>query len=261
VETYLWIILNFKKYIKDGEKMSNYKNYEIEHFGIKLKNEMLKISRENYAIIDKKPSTKKEYRINMYKKYPYLYADIYEDETCSLYTDSWCEKHKKECLINYDKNMKFFSALSIEEFNNEIKKIITHYDKIIEIKDLNYCDKMIGIYIMVLDEYKQVYIGISRKTKNKTIKDRIVEHWKGRKKFDKLIYGTVENSNLHIDSFGAYDTTRIFVYPTMELNKIEYELINLVDDKFLLNRTEGGIDGADPVAQVKIMAGKTKKNN
>ncbi len=60
--------------------------------------------------------------------------------------------------------------------------------------------------MLVLDEYKQVYIGQST-----DIKSRILHHRSKKKPFDRLIFGSVENSILSIDSFGALDTTRIYI--------------------------------------------------
>ncbi|WP_461183016.1 GIY-YIG nuclease family protein [Virgibacillus kimchii] len=103
-----------------------------------------------------------------------------------------------------------------------------------EITDLAPFDRISGYYIMVLDEYTQAYIGRST-----NIKNRIMSHWSKQKEFDRLVFGGKEKSILSIDSFRAYDTTRIFVYPTDNQKQEDY-FINLFNKKYLLNRTKGG---------------------
>ena len=62
------------------------------------------------------------------------------------------------CLQNYDLNMKFISKLDKNEFNKAIDKAVKKYN-MIEIKNLNECQKQTGLYMTVLDNFKQVYIG------------------------------------------------------------------------------------------------------
>ncbi len=73
---------------------------------------------------------------------------------------------------------------------------------------------------MILDNYKQVYIGIAD-----NIKKRILQHWKNSP--NTMIVGTKNNSKLCIDSFKALDTTRIFVY-TNEQFAINVRNANLI---------------------------------
>ena len=77
-----------------------------------------------------------------------------------------------------------------------------------ETDDLNELAGKQGVYILVLDEYKQAYIGKSEAAGG--MKQRILNHWSKRKEFGRLLNGKVESSILSIDSFGALDTTRIF---------------------------------------------------
>lgn len=109
-----------------------------------------------------------------------------------------------------------------------------------------------GVYVLILDEYKQVYIGQST-----NIKKRILNHWSNNKEFDKLIFGRVDTSVLSIDSFGFLDTTRIFVIPVNDyykLDLIEHKLIKQIDGKYLLNRTAGGIKGLESNIALEIIA-------
>lgn len=134
------------------------------------------------------------------------------DELEKLSKDTYIKYYKQDCCqhtlsdieYNYEKNMDYFSRLSTTGFQNELAKFLKKYKNFKEIFNLNEC-KDVGFYLMVLDEYKQVYIGVSD-----NIKKRIIEHW--RKKTHCLIFGNKETSKLCIDSFKALDTTRIFVW-------------------------------------------------
>lgn len=77
--------------------------------------------------------------------------------------------------------------------------------------------------------------------------------------FDRMIFGTKENSILSINSFRALDTTRKFVYPTNNIFKLENSFINQFDNKYLLNRT---VRGAFEGGLAEAMAiGKNKRFN
>jgi hypothetical protein len=188
----------------------------IKHFGVDVveKTSGLKLTKENY--IEKivfKSSHLKEY-----------------------FTDTVIKDHTEACLYNYDKNMKYFRSLSIEDFNEEIKNFVSKNINFKEIADLASVGGKSGYYIMVLDEYAQVYIGTSR-----DIKKRIQQHWRMQMFFDRMIFGSKENSILSINSFRALDTTRIFVYLTSNTYSLEDKLIRQFDNKYLLNRTAGGV--------------------
>ena len=101
---------------------------------------------------------------------------------------------------------------------------------------MNELDNKIGVYMLVLDGYKQVYIGQSN-----NIKRRIIQHWNKRKSLERLIFGDVCSSVLSIDSFGALDTTRIFYIETMSTHKTEEKIVRKFFAGYMLNRTAGGI--------------------
>lgn len=63
-----------------------------------------------------------------------------------------------------------FNKLNHNDFNNYLMNFVNKYD-FKKIKDLSEVNNILGIYIMVLDIYFQVYIGMSK----------IIEHW--RKKY------------------------------------------------------------------------------
>lgn len=212
------------------------KQERILHFGVWIKKSPKnKLSREYYAIIDKKssiwmPSTPSRYSDpEKRKKY-------FEDEECRFYCDSYCEEWREKCLINFDKNMAFFNTISRESFEEALNHLIKSNKRTKQIFDLNDCKEMCGIYVLVLDEYKQVYIGQAQ-----DIKKRIMQHWSKQKPFDRLIFGGVNDSVLSVDCFGALDTTRIFVLETKSLNVSERFAVSKMPSHFKLNRIGGGI--------------------
>ncbi|MEH6947641.1 hypothetical protein V7068_11340 [Bacillus sp. JJ634] len=191
----------------------------VKHFGVNIreKSDGLKLTRDNYIKVNNKSSL----------------------DTGKVYSDSEINKYVEDSLFNYDLNIEYFDLLSKLEFNKELMTFISKTKLFKEITDLVPLSEVPGYYIMVLDEYAQAYIGRSG-----NIKKRIQSHWSKQKEFDRLLFGSKENSILSIDSFRAYDTTRIFVYPTDELHGHEDHFINLFNKKYLLNRTSGGtLDG------------------
>lgn len=187
----------------------------------------LKLSREKYAIINKRNSLSKFKNM--------IYA--YEDEEGKIYTDKWCLKHQKNCLENFDLHMELFANLSNDEFNSEIDRFLIKYSVFKELKNLNNVNRVPGYYMMILDEYKQVYIGTSR-----NIYKRIRQHWTKNKSFDRLLFpmAAVNKSIMSIDSFRALDTTRLFVYETSEIFSSEDEFISFFSPGFCTNRMSGG---------------------
>lgn len=183
---------------------------KIQHFGVWIKkSEKNRIDRQYYA--------------------------QYDDEYIELWGELKCKLHQEKSLINFDKNMQFFKQLSKDEFEKELKNLIDSTSDLIEIFDLNKCKNMCGIYIMVLDNYKQVYIGQST-----DIKRRILQHWSKNMDFYRLLWGDVNDSVLSINSFGALDTTRIFVVETNYLDCFEKIFVSKIPSYFRLNRIGGG---------------------
>lgn len=92
----------------------------------------------------------------------------------------------------------------------------------------------------VLDNFKQLYIGQT----TRDLKDRILIHWKVKPKFDKVLFGRVNESVIAYDSYGALDTTRIFVIYETDKNKIdriEEKLVKEILKEYQSNRIGGGI--------------------
>ncbi|MGO4695472.1 hypothetical protein AB4Z50_14465 [Paenibacillus sp. 2TAB26] len=127
----------------------------------------------------------------------------------------------EKVMTRFDLNMKYFKTLSREKFNEELNKFVAS-NKFYEIKDLNSVAGIYGHYVMVLDEYCQVYIGTA--SRNDGIKERIPQHWSEKKPLARLDAG--EWGSLHIDSFRAKDTTRIFVWRDDECTFFEDYTLN-----------------------------------
>lgn len=220
------------------------------HFGVVVLpgKKGLKLTRENYAIINNKNTllTKKEaeFRISVGMLDPNRKQIInevtlnrYADESCLFYSDEWCKQHFINCIKNFDLNMDFFKQLDENEFNLEIDSFLNVHTEFQQINDLNDLDKTPGYYMMVLDEYKQIYIGTSE-----NIKKRIRQHWASSKSFDRLLFpqNEVLGSVLSIDSFRSLDTTRIYAMQTSETFDHENSFIEFFNPKFISNRLAGG---------------------
>lgn len=177
---------------------------------------------------------------------------------------SWTEAHYVKQIakadLNYDLNMAYFNSLDFEQFNSYLlQKCKKH--KFVECSDLKELDNKTGVYMLVLDGYKQVYIGVSD-----NIKRRIINHWNKRKSLERLIFGDVCNSILSIDSFGALDTTRIFYIETISTYKTEEKIVRQFFSGYMLNRTAGGIGSVETntddetMAKLSVLANRKTRN-
>ena len=237
------------------------KEENFEHFGIEFNSNEIKkyLNRENFAIINTACENNEciryrrehwdyfekirdninidDYSINIW---PPSYKYCMEDGTLRL-SDEFCKKYQEACLMVYDANIDFFKKLNKRDFIEKIDNILYENREYIKITNLNEYKGKSGIYIMILDEYKQIYVGQS-----KDIRRRILTHWKREPRFDSLIFPNIEKSNIQIDSFGVLDTTRIYVkeeaMKTMySLDKEEKRIVEKIPKEYLINRIGGGI--------------------
>ena len=235
----------------DGEKYAT--NY-IEYFGVKIKDKPTnKLTRDNYCTPTNKIESQERRNIEkaeFYKKnnikafIPSYYLNIPNEVFIdkNTYADTWVKQHYEDCMYNYDLNMKYFNNLDEKLFNKKLDSFIKK-NKLKQITDLNQAE-INGVYVMVLDQYKQVYIGISN-----NIKKRILGHWNNQNEFGRLIFGSKEKSVLSIDSFGAFDTTRIYIKEVnwyQNINRLEEDLVSKFDEKYTLNRIRGGLNSEIP---------------
>lgn len=152
------------------------------------------------------------------------------------YSESWCRDHAINALINFDINMDYFRSLDKHEFLKSITNFLRYNPNFVEVKNLKDFIGKPGYYLMVLDEYRQAYIGTTS-----DLYKRINSHWHSSKEFDRLIFGGTRNSILSIDSFRPLDTTRLFVHVCENLYAYEDDYIDTIPAKFVCNRTRGGL--------------------
>ena len=205
------------------------------HFGVNLvdRGKGFHLTREGFALINTKPS------LPFFKSLEDKNA--YIDEEGSAYSECWCSEYRELCLKNYDLNMKYFSSLDKDSFNAELSSFLDKYSKFVNITNLQNFDDVEGYYIMVLDEYKQAYIG-----KSDNIKKRIMNHWSRTKPFDRTLFPMYawEKSTFSIDFFRALDTTRIYVWKRKVSDGLETELIRNIQPQFCTNRIGGDVTNA-----------------
>ena len=178
---------------------------QIEHFGKKVKSfpEGNKLTRENFVC------SRNDDR---------EYLRRFTEDAVALHRDELMRPQIESALLSFDVNMRFYNALDKSEFERAVEDISTACG-LKEVHDLKECSKVMGIYMLVLGEYKQLYIGQS-----KDIAKRVYQHWTQFPAFDRLVFGSISNSNLSINSFCTLDTTQVFYMPTDELDEREYEL-------------------------------------
>lgn len=114
--------------------------------------------------------------------------------------------------------------------------MLTKNKSLREVTDLKTLDWEEGAYVMVLDGYRQAYIGQAV-----DMRARIRRHWTANKQFDRLIYGHRHQSVLSVDAFRALDITRIFAAKTVNADPLERRLVKKFPPGYLLNRIEGGV--------------------
>ncbi|MDT2705890.1 GIY-YIG nuclease family protein [Enterococcus dispar] len=110
---------------------------------------------------------------------------------------------KKNALLNFDYNMRFFDKLDKETYNANINAVLERFPftQVTSLLEIDRQDS--GVYLLCLDDYNQFYVGQGK------IFNRITKHWRTTLSIDRLVFGTVEDSRLSIDSFGVFDTKRI----------------------------------------------------
>lgn len=208
------------------------------HFGVNVRSGAkygLRITRDTYAQINKRSSIdiRRELNLALWESV----ADRFEDEDHRILTDAWCIEHQARALQNYDLNMAFFASLDRAEFDQAVLEAVTSQRGMVEVNNLSEWERP-GLYVMVLDDFRQAYVGIA--SGNRGIAQRIRQHWSANKAFDRLLWGGVNDSILSIDSFRALDTTRIFAAKAPNPTRLESKMIESFPAKFLLNRVRGG---------------------
>ncbi len=221
------------------------------HFGIPVRATRglsLRMTRDTYARINKRSSTYLPREVD-----PKLWDathDLYDDPDHRIYTDEFCATMQERVLANFDLNMAHFASLDHGEFDAALQRAVASQPRMVEVTDLTEWDSVPGLYIMVLDEYRQAYVGATDASVG--ILKRIKQHWTGTKPLDRLIWGDPQTSILSIDSFRALDTTRIFALKTARSFAGENPLLDQFPPEFVLNRVPGGRDVAKLAAIVGV---------
>lgn len=137
-----------------------------EHFGLKVRGSRdlgLKMSRDTYARINLRSSAPRQYRDDDHDLSEALDSvsddPVSDDPERKILFDEWCAAHQKRALTNFDLNMAHFASLDHGEFEQALQHAISGRRKLAEVTDLTLWDGVPGLYIMVLDEYRQAYVG------------------------------------------------------------------------------------------------------
>ena len=157
---------------------------------------------------------------------------------------------------NYDLNIEYFNKLDQNEFNHSVDELLSS-QTFLSVEDLDILEDKKGIYVLVLDNYKQIYIGQT----SSDLKKRIVKHLKYKTTFRDV--PKVHKDTLPIDAFKPMDITRIFVILAkrqFQLNELESELIANFPSKFLLNKTIGGKANSYLDLAIRLTIGRIKKD-
>lgn len=163
-------------------------------------------------------------------------APYYEDAELTILTDEFCRRQREAALENFDLNMAFFAQIRQADFEDALTEMLAKNKRLRPAYDLKTLGEEWGVHVLVLDEYRQAYIGQS----SWDMRKRIKKHWNGTKQFDRLLWGGVEESVMSIDSFRALDTTQIFAARTINYDTLESRLVKTFPPDYLLNRIGGG---------------------
>ena len=131
------------------------------HFGIPVRATRglgLRMTRDTYARISKRsslPRWSRESDPEIWDKFD----QFYEDAEHRIYTDAHCEEMQTQALENFDLNMAHFASLDHDEFEAALQRAVKSQRGMVEVTDLTKWDGVAGLYIMVLDEYRQAYVG------------------------------------------------------------------------------------------------------
>lgn len=209
---------------------------QIQHFGLVLEPSKygFKLDRSWYGRTKNKPTLGGV-------------PDKYLDEKKIHYNDLYFEENLPKVLLNFDLNMAHYDSLNPDEFFKLLSQVTTAdyqlngmsfvFEECFDVWE--YPPNKSCVYLMVLGEYKQIYIGVSS-----NLPQRVRSHWVANREFDRLIFGDIRKSVLSFKSFRAFDTTQIFVIPVSNWD-IAYDLENIIVDnipsKYSANRTGGGL--------------------
>lgn len=133
---------------------------------------------------------------------------------------------------NVQLNLETLRKLDKTAFETELNRVVEKYH-FVETKDISSYKKC--LYLIVLDEYKQFYVG---KAKN-SLKNRMRQHWTAKIIPSRHLWdGGFDYSRIKFDSFKMFDATRIFVCE--DVHRIIEENINeALDERISITNTFG----------------------
>lgn len=129
---------------------------------------------------------------------------------------------------HFDANMRYYNNLDADDFASFVSTY-TEETGFTQVKDLNSLLNNCGYYLLVLDNYKQLYVGASG-----DIKKRITQHWSRVIPSAQMISHALSIHYLPVDSFRALDTTRVYVLGLAE-GRSEESLYSRIPVRYLSN--------------------------
>jgi hypothetical protein len=85
----------------------------------------------------------------------------YEDADQTRHSDEYCRRQREAALEDFDLNMVFLAQIPPDSFDDAPTELLRKTRRYAPIFDLRSLDEDEGVYLMVLDEYRQAYIGQS----------------------------------------------------------------------------------------------------
>lgn len=161
----------------------------------------------------------------------------FEDGWLKVDPASW-EEHRRAVMRNFDRSMAYFASLSRTGFERAVEGLRGAFPELEEVEDLAGWDGVTGAYVLVLGEYRQLYVGQAASPRG--IRQRIVVHWQKKVAFDRLLSGEEDRSIMCVDSFRALDTTRILAAACERPGSLERRMQQAVPAPFCANRTRAG---------------------
>lgn len=206
------------------------------HFGESLRSSRygFTVSREMYGLPNRKPSQRPNRERYSEERWQQM-AWAYRDDEYREHSDLFCVAWRDMALVNFDLSMAYFDSLNPDEFNDSLSNLVRHH-VLQEVEDLKDYNQQAGVYVMVFDEYKVMYLGQST-----DIRKRIKRHWADRKPFDRLLFGDEFSSVFPVDEFRSLDNSRLYALKTDDYYEVERELTEQADRRFTLNRINGGL--------------------
>jgi hypothetical protein len=208
----------------------------VQHFGEWLGSSQFGnvMSRATYGYPSRTPHQRFR-RDQMPARYWAERAWQFRDEEQTRFSDAFLLWNRDRALRNLDLSLAYFATLDADDFETALTAVLSKGRSLRPVEYLTEWEAVEGVYVMVFDNFKQLYVGQST-----NIRKRVRQHWTGRKGFDRLVWGTPYDSILPVDELRALDTTRLYAARSLHPNTLEERLERAADPRFTVNRTAGG---------------------